>query len=108
MNKTLKTLLVIVLSLLVALALFLYWPLFPRSAPKAENEQPVDAVMIGAGVMSTTLATYLQELEPDWKIHVFERMDGVALESSNGWNNAGTGHSAFAELNYTPELPDGT
>ncbi|GGC11545.1 putative malate:quinone oxidoreductase [Oxalicibacterium flavum] len=108
MKKTLKTLLIIVLSLLVALALFLYWPLFPRSAPKAENEQPVDAVMIGAGVMSTTLATYLQELEPDWKIHVFERMDGVALESSNGWNNAGTGHSAFAELNYTPELPDGT
>ncbi len=108
MNKTLKALLVIVLALLVALALFLYWPLFPRSAPKAENEQPVDAVMIGAGVMSTTLATYLQELEPDWKIHVFERMDGVALESSNGWNNAGTGHSAFAELNYTPELPDGT
>ncbi len=58
--------------------------------------------------MSTTLATYLQELQPDWKIQVFERLDGVALESSNGWNNAGTGHSGFAELNYTPQLPDGS
>ncbi|MEG0200000.1 MAG: malate dehydrogenase (quinone), partial [Comamonas sp.] len=47
-------------------------------------------------------------LQPDWKIEVFERLDGVALESSNGWNNAGTGHSGFAELNYTPQLPDGS
>ncbi|GKS94358.1 malate dehydrogenase (quinone) [Acidovorax sp. SUPP2825] len=94
--------------LILAAVLFLYWPLFPRSVPPAENDQPVDVVMVGAGVMSATLATYLQELQPDWKIEVFERLDGVALESSNGWNNAGTGHSGFAELNYTPELPDGT
>ncbi len=58
--------------------------------------------------MSTTLATLLQELEPSWQIHLFERMDGVALESTAGWNNAGTGHSGFAELNYTPELEDGS
>ncbi|HHW4682714.1 MAG TPA: malate dehydrogenase (quinone), partial [Xylella sp.] len=60
------------------------------------------------GIMSITLGTYLQELQPDWKIELFERLDGIAQESSGGWNNAGTGHSAFAELNYTPELQDGT
>ena len=108
MKKTIKALLSAFVLLLVAAALFLTWPLFPRSVPAAENEQPIDVVMVGGGVMSTTLATYLQELQPEWKIQVFERLDGVALESSNGWNNAGTGHSGFAELNYTPELPDGS
>ncbi|WP_284396130.1 malate dehydrogenase (quinone) [Acidovorax sp. SUPP2825] len=108
MKKSIKALLGAVVVLILAAVLFLYWPLFPRSVPPAENDQPVDVVMVGAGVMSATLATYLQELQPDWKIEVFERLDGVALESSNGWNNAGTGHSGFAELNYTPELPDGT
>lgn len=108
MKKSVKAGLGALLVLVLASVLFLYWPLFPRSVPPAENEQPVDVVMVGAGVMSTTLATYLQELQPDWKIEVFERLDGVALESSNGWNNAGTGHSGFAELNYTPQLPDGS
>ncbi|MDA8447061.1 malate dehydrogenase (quinone) [Paracidovorax valerianellae] len=108
MKKSIKALFGAALVLILAAVLFLYWPLFPRSVPPAENDQPVDVVMVGAGVMSATLATYLQELQPDWKIEVFERLDGVALESSNGWNNAGTGHSGFAELNYTPELPDGT
>ena len=108
MKKTLKVLGILLLSLLFLLALFLYWPLFSSKKPSAENEQPVDAVMIGGGIMSVTLATYLQELQPDWKVQMFERLDDVALESSNGWNNAGTGHSAFAELNYTPELPDGS
>ncbi|WCM92238.1 malate dehydrogenase (quinone) [Acidovorax sp. NCPPB 2350] len=108
MKKSIKALFGALLALVLAAVLFLYWPLFPRSVPPAENEQPIDVVMVGAGVMSTTLATYLQELQPDWKIEVFERLDGVALESSNGWNNAGTGHSGFAELNYTPQLPDGS
>ena len=108
MKKSIKAGLGAVAALVLVTLLFLFWPLFPRSVPKAENEQPVDVVMVGAGVMSTTLATYLQELQPDWKIEVFERLDGVALESSNGWNNAGTGHSGFAELNYTPQLPDGS
>ncbi|WP_059440941.1 malate dehydrogenase (quinone) [Comamonas sp. E6] len=108
MKKSIKAGLGAVAALVLAALLFLFWPIFPRSVPKAENEQPVDVVMVGAGVMSTTLATYLQELQPDWKIEVFERLDGVALESSNGWNNAGTGHSGFAELNYTPQLPDGS
>ncbi|MFM2485367.1 malate dehydrogenase (quinone) [Celerinatantimonas yamalensis] len=69
--------------------------------------QPIDVVLIGGGIMSATLGTLLQQLEPNWSIELFERLDGVAQESSNGWNNAGTGHSALAEMNYTPELDDG-
>ncbi|PRB82753.1 malate dehydrogenase (quinone) [Pseudomonas sp. MYb185] len=108
MKKLIKALLAISVSLAVILALFLYWPLYQRAAPPAENEEPVDVVLIGGGIMSVTLATYLQELAPEWNVHLFERMDDVALESSNGWNNAGTGHAGFAELNYTVELEDGT
>ncbi|HCJ50204.1 MAG TPA: malate:quinone oxidoreductase [Microbacterium sp.] len=67
-----------------------------------------DAVLIGGGIMSATLGTLLKQLEPDWKIAVFERLSDVAQESSNAWNNAGTGHAALCELNYTPEGPDGT
>lgn len=73
----------------------------------AEDEQ-VDVLLIGGGIMSATLGTYLQELEPSWSMAMIERLDGVAQESSNGWNNAGTGHSALMELNYTPEMPDGS
>ena len=58
--------------------------------------------------MSATLGTLLSELEPTWKIAIFERLGDVARESSSPWNNAGTGHAALCELNYTPELPDGT
>jgi malate dehydrogenase (quinone) len=67
-----------------------------------------DAVFVGGGIMSMTLATLLRKLEPSWKMAVVEKLDQVALESSNGWNNAGTGHSALCELNYTPRLDDGT
>jgi malate dehydrogenase (quinone) len=52
-------------------------------------------------IMSATLGTYLQELEPNWSITMVERLDALAEESSNGWNNAGTGHAALMELNYT-------
>lgn len=58
--------------------------------------------------MSATLGSLLHQLEPNWKITIFEKLGDVALESSNPWNNAGTGHSALCELNYTPERPDGT
>lgn len=71
-------------------------------------DEPVDVVLIGGGIMSATLGTYLQELEPEWNIHLYERLDQVADESSNAWNNAGTGHSAFCEMNYTPEQEDGS
>src|SRR5436190_6020915 len=70
--------------------------------------EPIDVALIGGGIMSATLGSLLQKLEPTWTITVFERLGDVALESSNAWNNAGTGHSALCELNYTPELPDGT
>ncbi|KAA9338887.1 malate:quinone oxidoreductase [Adhaeribacter soli] len=67
-----------------------------------------DVVLIGAGIMSATLGVLLKELQPELTIEIFERLDVAAAESSDAWNNAGTGHSAFCELNYTPELPDGT
>jgi malate dehydrogenase (quinone) len=67
-----------------------------------------DVVLIGAGVMSATLGMLLKELEPRLRILVFERLELAAAESSDAWNNAGTGHSAFCELNYTPELTDGS
>jgi malate dehydrogenase (quinone) len=68
----------------------------------AKADRSVDVLLIGGGIMSATLGTYLTELEPKWTFEVFERLDKVAEESSNGWNNAGTGHSALCELNYTP------
>lgn len=66
-------------------------------------EKTVDVLVVGGGIMSSTLAVFLSELEPTWTIQMLERLDDVAMESSNGWNNAGTGHSALAELNYTPQ-----
>ena len=53
--------------------------------------------------MSATLGAILKQLEPDWDIRIYERLSDIAQESSNPWNNAGTGHSALCELNYTPE-----
>ncbi len=73
----------------------------------AAETKKVDVVLIGGGIMSSTLAVWLNELEPSWSMEMIERLDGVAEESSNGWNNAGTGHSALAELNYTPEDKNG-
>ena len=67
-----------------------------------------DIVLIGAGIMSATLGVFLKELDPTLKIEIYERLDKVAAESSDAWNNAGTGHSALCELNYTPENPDGS
>jgi len=71
------------------------------------NSNQPDVVLIGAGIMTATLAVMLKELEPGIEIHIYERLPQVAGESSDGWNNAGTGHSAFCELNYTPEKEDG-
>ncbi|MBB3810117.1 malate dehydrogenase (quinone) [Pseudochelatococcus contaminans] len=69
-------------------------------AEKADRK--VDVLLIGGGIMSATLGVLLHELEPSWTMEMIERLDTVAEESSNGWNNAGTGHSALCELNYTP------
>ncbi|MGO8920231.1 MAG: malate dehydrogenase (quinone) [Stellaceae bacterium] len=67
-----------------------------------------DVVLVGAGIMSATLAAMLKELQPTLTIEVFERLDGAAQESSDAWNNAGTGHAALCELNYTPARSDGS
>ncbi len=75
---------------------------------KKHTEQPVDVVLIGAGIMSATLGVFLKQLQPDWTIEILERLDEIAAESSAAWNNAGTGHSALCELNYTPEKEDGS
>ncbi|MGS3447127.1 malate dehydrogenase (quinone) [Klebsiella electrica] len=77
----------------------------PRT--NTRHEQETDVLLIGGGIMSATLGTWLQELEPDWSITMVEQMSSVAEESSNGWNNAGTGHAALMELNYTPQTASG-
>lgn len=74
----------------------------------SQEIQKADVVLIGAGIMSATLGMLLKQLDPSLTIEVFERLDGAAAESSDAWNNAGTGHSAFCELNYTPEREDGS
>ncbi len=74
----------------------------------SSRETKTDVILIGAGIMSATLGTMLKELVPDWKITVFEKLGHAGEESSNEWNNAGTGHAALCELNYTTEKADGT
>ena len=69
-------------------------------------ERP-DAVLIGAGIMSVTLAALLKRLDPSMEIVIYEVLGAEAQESSNAWNNAGTGHAALCELNYTPEDSSG-
>jgi malate dehydrogenase (quinone) len=71
------------------------------------TEQHVDILLVGGGVMSATLGTLLQQLDPSLSMLMLERHDQVATESTNGWNNAGTGHAGYCELNYTPQKADG-
>ncbi|WP_022882731.1 malate dehydrogenase (quinone) [Gryllotalpicola ginsengisoli] len=72
----------------------------------SSSQAPVDVVLIGGGIMSATLGTFLKRVRPDWSIVIVERLGSVAEESSNPWNNAGTGHSALCELNYMPHPDD--
>ncbi|WHY95016.1 malate:quinone oxidoreductase [Neobacillus cucumis] len=74
----------------------------------SNRQNRTDVILIGAGIMSATLGSLLKELVPDWKITVLEKLATPGEESSNEWNNAGTGHAALCELNYTPETPDGS
>ncbi|SEL79732.1 malate:quinone oxidoreductase [Paenibacillus sp. OK003] len=74
----------------------------------SQGQTSTDVILIGAGIMSATLGTLLKQLAPDWNIKVFEKLASAGEESSNEWNNAGTGHSALCELNYTVERPDGS
>ena len=78
------------------------------SDPNVAKTVKTDVVLVGAGIMSATLGALLRLVQPDWSITLVERLDGAAAESSDPWNNAGTGHSALCELNYTPERPDGS
>jgi malate dehydrogenase (quinone) len=78
----------------------------PVSGPPTTAK--TDIVLVGAGIMSATLGALLRRLEPDWSITLVERLDGAAAESSDPWNNAGTGHAGLCELFYTPEQPDGS
>ncbi|MDE2409618.1 MAG: FAD-dependent oxidoreductase, partial [Actinomycetales bacterium] len=72
------------------------------------NTTKFDVVLIGGGIMSATLGTFLKVLNPNISIQVYERLNEVSLESSNPWNNAGTGHAALCELNYMPDSKDGS
>jgi len=80
--------------------------LFNTSASESENTY--DAILVGAGIMSSTLAVLLHELEPDLRLLVVERLSSAGLESSSAKNNAGTGHAANCELNYTPIQENGS
>src|SRR5215469_2390650 len=71
------------------------------------TNQP-DVILVGAGIMSATLAVFLKELDANLRVEIHEVLGAPAQESSNAWNNAGTGHAALCELNYTPEKPDGS
>jgi malate dehydrogenase (quinone) len=77
------------------------------ATPVPSTNNP-DVVLVGAGIMSATLAVILKELDPSLKIEIYEVLGSEAQESSNAWNNAGTGHAALCELNYTPQKSDGS
>jgi malate dehydrogenase (quinone) len=66
-----------------------------------------DVLLVGGGIMSATLGVLLQQLDPSLSITMVEQLADVALESSDALNNAGTGHSGYCELNYTPQAADG-
>ncbi|GGK07404.1 malate dehydrogenase (quinone) [Pseudomonas matsuisoli] len=73
-----------------------------------DNHEAVDVLLVGAGIMSATLAVLLKELDPSVRMEIVELRESNAAESSNPWNNAGTGHAGLCELNYTPQLSDGS
>lgn len=72
------------------------------------SHETLDVLMVGAGIMSATLAVMLKELDPGLKLEIAELRSSGAIESSNPWNNAGTGHAGLCELNYTPQAADGS
>lgn len=81
-------------------------PLGPRTV--STQYQDTDVVLIGGGIMSATFGYLLSRLQPDWTFLTFERLPRVARESTDPWNNAGTGHAGLCELNYTAEAADGS
>lgn len=79
-----------------------------RAQLQSTTIEEADVVLIGGGIMSATLGSMLAVLEPTWRIVLLEKADELASESSDSWNNAGTGHSGYCELNYMPNPEDGT
>ena len=78
-----------------------------RMHPSSEYRR-CDVALVGAGIMSATLAAMLSRLDPGLRLMVVERRPRAAEESSDPWNNAGTGHAGMCELNYSVEQPDGS
>lgn len=75
----------------------------------AQNDyESMDVLLVGAGIMSATLAVLLKEVDPSVRLEIVELQESGAIESSNPWNNAGTGHAGLCELNYTPQAADGS
>ena len=103
MKRFFKYLLIVIGVIFVIGLIFLFRPIASKKVNTTADEPIVDVVLVGGGIMSATLWTYLNEVEPDWTINMYERLDQVGQESSAGFNNAGTGHSGFMEMNYTPE-----
>ena len=79
-----------------------YYALNQPPTLTADGAENVDALIIGGGIMGTTVALMIKLLQPNWKVKLVEQHDRVAQESSNEWHNAGTGHAALCEPNYTP------
>ncbi len=79
----------------------------PKPSLDASKAEDVDALIIGGGIMGATVALMIKLLQPDWKVKLVEQHNRVALEASNEWHNAGTGHAALCEPNYTPYGKDG-
>ena len=63
----------------------------------------LDVILIGSGVMSANLGALLKQLDPELRIELYEVTKELSQESSNGWNNAGTGHAGICEVAYTPD-----
>ncbi len=79
----------------------------PSGAKHSPQGVKTDVLLVGAGIMSATLGVLLRQLQPEWSIALVEKLDAAGAESSDPWNNAGTGHSALCELNYTPQTANG-
>ena len=79
-----------------------YYAMQPKAELKDDGAEEVDALIIGGSIMGATVAVMLKLLQPNWKVKLVEQHDRVAQEASNEWHNAGTGHAALCEPNYTP------
>jgi malate dehydrogenase (quinone) len=83
-------------------------PIGAIGSVKAHIIEAPDVVLVGSGIMSSTLAVMLKRLDPRLRVQIVEVASELAREASDGWNNAGTGHAGICEMSYTPTRdPDG-